>query len=174
MDLHFYAWGNAYFNIPSCAEDEYSKTAMYCWIDACGEKGNETTNCWNETLKMCQHGEEECVANIVEACAGAHANSQKDFVQFLYCFEKNEGDLSSARTCAENANIDAKAVETCAKGEEGLALDMKNAEATANFGSSRLGTPWIVVNGQHVDDPSKLLQAICDAYEGASKPSGCQ
>ena len=197
VDLRFYAWGNAYVDIESCSTGEYSKTAMYCWIDTCGdknsEKRNETAyderimvegniydettddgNCWNETLKICQHGEPECLANIYEACAGAHADSQKAFVQFLYCFEKNEGGASSVRSCAEKASIDADTLESCAKGPEGLKLDTKNAMATASFGSSRLGTPWIVVNGKHLEDPSEMLQAICDAYENASKPLGCE
>jgi len=127
--------------------------------------------CFDEGRKICQHDEEECRANLIESCARVHAPSQMSFVRFLTCFEGPSS--SSAKACASSAGIDPSALNECADGAEGARLDMESARATARFGDGRLGTPWIVVNGKHLDDPSELLRAVCDAYEGPDVPKGC-
>jgi len=54
-------------------------------------------------------------------------------------------------------------------------LWMKYAKKTAQFGSSREGTPWIVVDGTHIDTSPRgqtVIEEVCDAYTG-TKPAAC-
>mgnify|MGYP001219664600 FL=1 len=171
-DLLFLPWGNAYVNISKCGTEDYSKQAMYCWIQECGVSDPDDA-CFDESNKICQHSTEECDANLAEACARKYSPSQYAFVSFLACFEKAEGDMSALESCASDSKIDVDNFNTCRNSSEGVELDMNNARATAQFGSSRLGTPWIVVNGKHIDTPSDLREEICKAYTGTDKPKGC-
>jgi hypothetical protein len=81
--------------------------------------------------------------------------------------------MSKLESCAEDSKIDVDKLNACTNSSEGVDLDMGNAALTAQFGSSRLGTPWIVVNNKHLNEPSDLRNAICDAYTGSDKPKGC-
>jgi hypothetical protein len=62
--------------------------------------------------------------------------------------------------------MDYSVLETCVNGAEGEAVDAMNAQLTAQYGTSRLGTPWVVVNGKALQDPATLLKTVCAAYTG--------
>jgi hypothetical protein len=174
IDFTFVPWGNAYFNTSSCGVSEFSKDAMFCWVKECNV-ATPADDCFNSTLSpiLCQHGDDECKEDTIEGCAFAVADDQKDALAFLYCFEGIQmSDLDSVDKCAQKSNIDATKLHTCANGEQGQQIDIKNAVKTTKLGSTKLGTPWVVVNGEYVQDPMKLLSSVCDAISG-DKPPGC-
>ena len=59
VNLIFVPWGNAYVNTTKCGTADYSKQAMYCWIEQCGKNAAADDECFDESKKICQHGDEE-------------------------------------------------------------------------------------------------------------------
>lgn len=173
MNFTFVPWGNAYFNSSKCATPQFDKqNGMYCWIKECG--GNAPpADCFTGT-KICQHGGTECSVDTLEGCAIRHYPDFKTYMPFIFCLEgKHRSNMAFAEKCATQAKMDYGVLKTCATGPESGAVDALNARMTAKYGSSRLGTPWIVVNGKYVEDTDKLLQTVCSAITGP-KPSGCR
>jgi len=157
---------------------------MYCWIKECGV-ASPPAECFNQTTSeiLCQHGENECLANRIEACANSMAQNATDSVQFTTCFEglfemswltdNNAVTGASSKCLGESLSyVNPVMFASCVEGAEGQKLDRVNAAATAKYGTSRQGTPWVTVNGEVLQDPTSLLKAVCAAYDGP-KPSGC-
>lgn len=171
MNFTFIPWGNAYYDTAECPTRSFDKQrGMYCWIKACGAV-NPPADCYTGK-KLCQHGTAECEADTVEACAiDAHPDFV-DYMPFVDCLE-NPFSATKGQACAEKLGwADWDDIHTCATGAAGQALDAANAAKTVAFGTSRLGTPWVVVNGKALEDPTTLTRAVCTAYAGA-KPAGC-
>jgi hypothetical protein len=166
MNFTFVPWGNAYYNTTKCGGDYFDKqNGMYCWIKECGGD-SPASDCFTGK-KWCQHGNDECDADTLEGCAVKHYPDVNTYWPFINCFEgKQKARMTSAKACATKASMDYSILETCLKGSDGEAIDAMNAQMTAKFGSSRLGTPWVVVNGKALEDPSTLLQTVCAAYSG--------
>ena len=94
----------------------------------------------------------------------------------MSCYESNVASPNFAN-CATEAGIPSEtraAIQTCAAtgSSEGDAIEVANAKATIALGNSKLGTPWVVVNGNYLDDPDTLLQTVCNEYKGKT-PAGC-
>jgi len=172
MNFTFYPWGNAYYNTTKCGTDGFDKQAgMYCWIKECG--GHSPADGCFKGKKWCQHGDDECMADTIEACAIKHYPDPATYMKFMICFEgDHEAKVSAAEGCAKSSGMDFSTINTCATGAEADEVDALNAQATAQYGSGRLGTPWVVVNGVALQSPDKLLASVCKAYTG-TKPAGC-
>ena len=168
----FIPWGNAYYDTKECPTSSFDKTkGMYCWIAACGG-ASPPADCYTGPKKFCQHGMPECEGDTVEACAIKYHPEATDYMPFIDCLE-NPFSATKGQACATRLGwSDWAEIHACAAGAEGQALDAANAAATVAFGASRLGTPWVVVNGKALDDPDTLLKDVCAAYKGA-KPAGC-
>jgi len=123
---------------------------------------------------LCQHGETECDADTLEACV-MHAYPQPTkYIPFLYCFEGVSGSAAdAAEGCALKSGLDWATIQSCTSNKTLTAsLDAGDAQLTAQLGQSKMGTPWIMINGAHLEDPDKMLSAVCAAYRG-TKPAGC-
>merc|ERR1711865_1292832 len=124
---------------------------------------------------LCQHGDQECQEDTIEGCAFAVADTQIDALNFLFCFEgDNQSDLSSVKKCATSSKVDYQKLQKCSSSssEQGKKIDIENAIATTKLGSSKLGTPWVLINGIYVQNPMQLLEAVCTAIKG-DQPAGC-
>lgn len=180
IDLEFLSFGNAYFATqPQCDNSEWNRTGgLHCWTTACGGCGDKCPpGCFSGPV-LCQHNESEAQGNILESCAAAHS-TPKAFVQFLTCMSRNIGDhctncVADAPTCATQAGLNWTAVGGCYKDPvQSRAVLAKAAQATADYGLSRPGTPYTVVNGKPVGEAvQNLTSIICNAYTGP-KPVGC-
>jgi len=172
MSFTFVPWGNAYYNISECGGPEYSKDHMWCWVDQCG--GSFAPNECYSGPKVCQHGDGECEADTFEACAIAAYPDPKDYMPFISCYEGDKGAaMSAAKPCADTAGLSyAKMKAVCSSSATVSRLDAAAARATVALGTSKLGTPWVVVEGEALDDPDTLLEAVCTRYAGP-KPAGC-
>lgn len=180
IDYNFRPFGNAYYSVPQCPQGRGSfnkQDGTFCWAKLCGVS-DPPAGCFDGKSNpvLCQHGQQECQADRVEGCAFASAPSQAAASAFLYCFEyENQADLGSASGCAARFGIDYSKVQACAGGAMGDKVEAANAKATAMLGTSKLGTPWVTLNGKYVQDPSNLLQAVCQALQsaGGDVPPGC-
>ena len=124
---------------------------------------------------LCQHGDQECQEDTVEGCAFAVADKQIEALNFLFCFEgDNQSDLGSVEKCAKSSNVDYQKLQKCsaAGSEQGQKIDVQNAIATTKLGASKLGTPWVLINGVYVQNPMQLLDAVCAVLD-APLPAGC-
>jgi len=190
-------WGNAYYNsalldgCPSSPGGQYNRDRYTCWAEKCNATATAPELCWNGT-KLCQHGTGECAGDSLEACAISVYPSPTLYTPFVYCFEQScvynstdpfasHCDTSSTfiEGCAAYAGIDAAPLVECfADADRVAALDLVAAKATAALGTSKEGTPWVLVNGQPLDDPSTLLASVCDTWaaeagSGDTTPAGC-
>merc|ERR1711972_1156749 len=107
--------------------------------------------------------------NVIEACAIKLNPDWKPYWPFFQCMETNyDTAAAAALDCAKTSGLDYSTIATCAAGEEGQSVEASMARATPDHP----GVPYILVNGQPLDDPSTLLKAVCDACDGA-QPAGC-
>ena len=100
-DFDFVPWGNAYFNGTSgdttyCQEKNdppacNSKNGRNDWLDKCGAAARQPVPaaCWEGT-SLCQHGPNECLANLIENCAVAQypsptADGYPEYWDFVAC-----------------------------------------------------------------------------------------
>lgn len=124
----------------------------------------------------CQHGKLECVGNTYEQCAIAHNPKTEDWFPFYYCIEANgaEGVTSlPTKKCAELANLDYDAIETCATGPEAKVLLEKAYQDTP---ADHQYVPWVVINGKLWSQEGSFTRAICKAYKegGGEEPASCK
>ena len=137
----------------------------------------------------CQHGDNECYANLLEACAISHypdvVMDLPTWYPFYECMESSpynqnrSGDYNTtvAIGCAQELDwvwLDWNLLEGCAGGEEGNELMHKVAQATPEHDY----VPWVVVDGVTVPDSGEgypagnLVEIVCEAYTG-DKPDAC-
>jgi len=175
---------------PGC--ESYSTTQLQSSLNTIGEiidfrafaygNANEKQNADGTWSYTCQHGVNECIGNMYEACAIEHNNSTDSKTHiptwwpFYYCMEKSgkAADLTTASGCAKNNGLDWTVISTCAgsdpsKGSstDGNPLMHNLAVATNSLIPPHQWTPWIVVNGSplssaQIDLP--LTPIVCKAY----------
>jgi interferon gamma-inducible protein 30 len=182
MDFDAYPFGNAYYDIAECRSGSgYNKEHdMYCWVALCGTSSPPqqcfSKNATTGTTILCQHGEDECKVNLVEGCAKSLHPMWTDYMPFFVCIEDDANPTSSQsiQKCATSAHLNGTAIEACAMDVVSSAkVSAANAYATAKLGKSKLGTPWVVVNGKVLQDPaSEFRSSVCNAWSGA-KPAIC-
>ncbi|GMH63889.1 hypothetical protein TL16_g03828 [Triparma laevis f. inornata] len=141
----------------------------------------ETQNADGSWQFDCQHGDNECTANLYEACAIKHFpkvddNNVPQWYPFFECMESSDYNLNRYRPyntsvaigCSDDAGIDWDTITTCAEGDEGNVLMHGVALATPNH----TYVPWVVINGETVPDSGSgypagnLTELVCAAYGG--------
>jgi hypothetical protein len=177
LEFGFYPFGNAYYNT-SQTPGAYSKDNMFQWISQCNGTSPPAECFAGEPV--CQHGPSECQANLIEACTAYLYPDPTDFGGFLKCFEgQKKSDPSEMGGCAryyiQGCQDCDKKITACTQNSTlATQLTLANAKQTLKLGASKLGTPWVLVNGEAVDgdDFPFLLQLVCQEIEG-KKPKGC-
>ena len=137
------------------------------------QHGNE----WDYT---CQHGEEECIGNLIETCAiHLHPNASV-FFPFIHCIETSSSyPRQAAPSCAEKFRLDYTTIKQCANGALGNSLEHEMALKTGALNPPHQFVPWVTLNGVHTDDiqdqaESNLVALICASYKGSPKPEACE
>lgn len=130
----------------------------------------------------CQHGADECTSDVLELCTIYKLSGNLTSIStgdttikawpFIQCMELNEGDPTKAPGCYSstmaNSGLDYSVVTDCAAKEE-RAVQAQAALATPTHDY----VPWILVNGQLLEQTNLLTQAICKAYTGPA-PASCK
>jgi len=134
----------------------------------------------------CQHGTNECIANMYQACAISHFNTTTDNVPawwpMVQCMESSRSPATAAQSCATNAGLDWSVIDTCAGSDpavgtaaDGNPLMYSVGQATNNLVPAHQWTPWVTLNGKPLsssDLDKSLVSLVCAAYTGPSPP-GC-
>ncbi|XP_064424541.1 gamma-interferon-inducible lysosomal thiol reductase isoform X2 [Latimeria chalumnae] len=128
---------------------------------------------------QCQHGEEECLGNMIEVCL---IHLLKDIVVYfpvIFCMESSPNVIDSASHCLKvyAPQVSWNQVMSCVKGDLGNKLMHQNALMTNGLNPPHKYVPWIVFNGKHTDDLQNqalgaLLKLVCSTYTG-QKPPAC-
>jgi interferon gamma-inducible protein 30 len=123
-------------------------------------------------VHICQHGGEECFGNTIQACAISKLPQEKH-MELILCMESlpDWGLEKSSYECMEKFSIDKDKIKECAKGAEGNKLLGEFGHKT-NQVPDRGGTPWLMINNVHLENPSNLLKAVC-AHVGPG-PESCK
>lgn len=128
---------------------------------------------------QCQHGEQECLGNMVQACVMKVKSEPHDHLPILFCMESGaaEGDSIEkvAFSCMKEADVDVDEVLHCT--QTAAANDMMYF--IANYSNSltpqRQYVPWVTIDGEHFEDADggDLLGPLCRSL-GPPLPAACK
>ncbi|KAF5821709.1 putative gamma interferon inducible lysosomal thiol reductase GILT [Helianthus annuus] len=124
----------------------------------------------------CQHGEEECFFNTVEACAINTWPDVHDHFPFVYCVERYlyYGKFDQWESCFEELSLDPKPVKDCYSNGLGYQLNLQYADLTNSLEPPKKYVPWVVVDGKPLyDDYIYIITNICGMYKGPNLPKAC-
>ncbi|KAL5701835.1 hypothetical protein ACHQM5_027129 [Ranunculus cassubicifolius] len=135
--------------------------------------GNARLNSGNIT---CQHGDDECKLNMVEACAiQAWPKVYKHYV-FIYCVENLvvNNNYTEWESCYADTGFDKKPITNCLNSSMGKQLELRYANETASLKPPHQYVPWVVVNNKPLkEEYGKFMSFICKAYRG-TPPKACK
>ncbi|XP_043946695.1 gamma-interferon-inducible lysosomal thiol reductase [Protopterus annectens] len=141
------------------------------------EERNTSSGKWEFT---CQHGESECLGNMIETCIMYYLKDASAYANVIYCMESSVDVLKSAPLCLQiySKDVTWDKVQSCVNGDLGNQLMHQNALMTDALSPQHEYVPWILVNGKHTDDLQKQAQSalfnlVCKLYTG-EKPDPCQ
>uniref|UniRef100_A0A3B4AWF1 Gamma-interferon-inducible lysosomal thiol reductase n=1 Tax=Periophthalmus magnuspinnatus TaxID=409849 RepID=A0A3B4AWF1_9GOBI len=125
----------------------------------------------------CQHGEQECLGNMIEACM-LNLTSSDAFLP-IYCMEASGDVVKAAQPCVElfAPDLSWERLMKCVNGDLGNQIMHQNALKTQALKPSHNYVPWITINGVHTEDLqdkafSALVPLVCNMYKG-EKPAIC-
>ncbi|XP_005107684.1 gamma-interferon-inducible lysosomal thiol reductase [Aplysia californica] len=126
----------------------------------------------------CQHGEEECLGNIIQTCAIAIVQNKSVYIPFIHCMETSGISVkSAAEKCAKQFPVPLGEIMNCSTSKRGNELEHQMAVKTDALKPPHQYVPWVTLNGVHTEKIEKeaeanLLKLICDTYQG-QKPAAC-
>ncbi|KAI3788009.1 hypothetical protein L2E82_00595 [Cichorium intybus] len=124
----------------------------------------------------CQHGEQECVFNTIEACAINAWPDVHDHFPFIFCVERYlyHDKSDQWESCFEELSLDPKPVKDCYTSGYGNQLELQYAVETNSLQPPKKYVPWVVVDGKPLyDDYIYIITRICSVYKGPSLPKAC-
>uniref|UniRef100_A0A8C6TZY3 Gamma-interferon-inducible lysosomal thiol reductase n=1 Tax=Neogobius melanostomus TaxID=47308 RepID=A0A8C6TZY3_9GOBI len=118
----------------------------------------------------CQHGEQECLGNMIQACL---LNLTKtNAFNIIFCMEAAVNVIQAAKPCVElfAPQLSYEKLMSCVKGDLGNHLMHQNALKTEALKPPHTFVPWITINGIHTDDLQKkamssLIPLVCSMYK---------
>ncbi|WAR17949.1 GILT-like protein [Mya arenaria] len=172
-DLPLSLWCSSGETAKSCGVHEQCRQAMRKAPDAPPE-----TKDGDKWKFECQHGDQECIGNLIETCAINILKDIKVYFPFINCIEGKSGmPEKDAEECASQQQIDLNPIITCANGPMGNALEHQMALQTDALNPPHKYVPWVTLNGVHTEKLERkaeedLLNLICDTYKGPT-PQKC-
>ncbi|KAG7168232.1 Gamma-interferon-inducible lysosomal thiol reductase-like 2 [Homarus americanus] len=123
----------------------------------------------------CQHGNGECRANMIHACAKDHFKDINIEMEFVNCLLSSDYPPNAGATCAAQVGQDWAPIDACVNSVEGENLLHEVAVEQEKLKPALYYVPWILVNdvldgdGESQDN---LKKVVCDNYTG-TKPEAC-
>ncbi|EOA17467.1 hypothetical protein CARUB_v10005793mg [Capsella rubella] len=111
----------------------------------------------------CQHGEEECKLNALEACAIRTWPNQRLHYRFILCVETNTNAWES---CVKKYGGE-KAINDCYNGDLSKELILGYANQTMRLKPEHKYVPWMTLNGEPLyESIVDFVDLVCKAYKG--------
>lgn len=131
---------------------------------------NTTSEGW-EFVHICQHGTDECLGNLIQACAISMAKKEQ-FMEMVFCMaDKPDWSIEKASyDCMNQTKIDQNAVKECVNTPQGNKMFADLGRLTQAV-PGRQGTPWVLIEGQNLANTTDLMRSVC-GHVGNS-PSSC-
>jgi len=131
----------------------------------------------NQWIFYCQHGQAECVGNLIETCFLHYYPNQNQYMPFIRCVEYYGPTSRNALYCAGLQKLNYEPVSRCVSGAEGNALQHQMALKTNALNPPHQYVPWFTMNGYHSTEiqnqlSTNMLAYVCDMYTGV-KPNAC-
>ncbi|CAN8324078.1 unnamed protein product [Cochlearia groenlandica] len=128
----------------------------------------------NRTV-TCQHGEEECKLNAIEACAIRTWPDPKWHYKFIRCVEM---DTKNWNSCTLEDPRSEKSMNDCYNGNLSYfmyCLILGYAKQTLNLNPKKTYVPWVTLNGKPLyESYEDFVPQVCNAYKGkAALPKLC-
>ncbi|KAL6503275.1 hypothetical protein OROHE_023904 [Orobanche hederae] len=116
---------------------------------------------------ICQHGADECLLDVTEACAINAWPSVETHFKFIYCVEQLHlmNTHSEWRSCFGSTHLDSNPLDNCYNNGLGYQLEKEYAVETGNLNPRHRFVPWVVVNNLPLqEDFQNFISYICEAY----------
>lgn len=98
---------------------------------------------------QCQHGNEECIRNIIQGCALDALNPGVDQVEFVFCAMANTA-LQGQKECTFQSGLSWEYIQNCMNGFRGLDLTLQAQYDTRTSTDGLKFVPTIVFNNKFV------------------------
>ncbi|XP_073008827.1 gamma-interferon-responsive lysosomal thiol protein-like [Typha latifolia] len=125
---------------------------------------------------ICQHGENECLLNAIEACAIRMWPDVQQHFGFVRCVEHKimaQGE-TEWQSCFQETGLSSEGVLHCYNSGNAEQLELQYAAETGSLQPAHQYVPWVVIDGQPLYDDYLNFEAhICRAYEG-ELPEACK
>uniref|UniRef100_A0ACD5VIL7 Uncharacterized protein n=1 Tax=Avena sativa TaxID=4498 RepID=A0ACD5VIL7_AVESA len=124
----------------------------------------------------CQHGEDECRLNAIEACVIRLWPDAERHFPFIYCVEHLSliQKWGAWESCFHETGLASQPVIDCYNSGTGRQLELQNAAETFALQPPHQFVPWVVVDGRPLGDDYTNFEAyICSAYDG-ELPAACR
>ena len=173
IDYDFVPWGNAYFSTTSCGSGPYNPSERACFYDKCITTASDDEKACFGGEPVYQHSVKEGQVDIYETCI-LEDSGLEAAVAFTYCAEgsdMDDNDMSAHEVMIECVpdGVDPTAVEECLK-TRGRQLEIANAKKTP----VHPGVPYVLVDGNPLDNPFDTKKIICQKLEKQGvHPKGC-
>ncbi|GAB6022283.1 hypothetical protein CHUAL_006409 [Chamberlinius hualienensis] len=140
-------------------------------------EATKTMNVDGQVEFKCRHGENECLANLIQGCAiKNYPNDQS--LPFIACCSDDLGDpVKEAPKCAAQSGINWEELYNCSQSPNGIKIADEMRVATQDI--FKLYYPWITIDQVHryisdVSIRSDFLSYICSILKDEEFPNVCK
>jgi len=121
----------------------------------------ETTGKGWDYVHISQHGSDEALGNLIQACAIEKVEQSKH-MELVFCMasQPDWGIEKAAYECMDKAKIDQKPIRECVQSPHGNQLMAEFGKKTGAV-PDRKGTPWVMVGGINLVNVTDLMRSAC-------------
>lgn len=132
-------------------------------------------------LFRCQHGEMECLGNLIHACAIKQLKEPSVYLPFIFCMagQPEYSPEKSSYECAQKHGVDLIKIKECAGSVEANEHMFEIMRQSNSLVPPRSYVPWIVVADEHAElaEERDLVAPLCAALrappEVGTEPAAC-
>jgi len=162
VDLHLYPSGNA-VAVPA----KNLSTGYTYW---------HTDKVEQNYVFLCQHGDSECLGNMIQACAVKELKEPSKYLSLIFCMAAlpQFAVEKSSYECAKELKMDLAPVRACAQSPEGREHMFEITTQSNTLDPPRKHVPWVTLDGEHFEeaDTGDLLTPLCQKIS-VPKPAAC-
>jgi len=127
-------------------------------------------------LVMCQHGEMECLGNMIQSCAMDNLKTPEKYMPFILCLSSYSSHYSvesTSFTCGKKLGVNMTHLKACTASDRGHQLVMAAGNVSMSATLNREYVPWVVINGRHYPEAERgnLVTVLCSLL--SPRPTTC-